>query len=452
MLQRKIEKFLWKWKNSERKKALLITGARQIGKTYIIRRFGQKEYKNFVEINFIENQSAEAIFQDISSVDMILTNLTAYTQKSLEPGNTLIFFDEIQECPKARTAIKFLVEDGRFDYIESGSLLGVNYKEVQSYPVGYEEVYQMYPLDLEEFIIANGVVEETIAYLKECYEKRKPVSESVHETMKQLFLYYMIVGGMPDVVQCFVDTHDVGKVVAIQKNILELYRQDITKYSKEDKVKIKDIFDRIPSELNEKNKRFVLADISKSARMERFQSSFMWLADAGVSLPCYNVTEPKVPLKISEKHNLFKLFLADTGLLCAASLENVQFEILQRHVDVNMGSILENAFAQLLVAAGFQLRYFDKKNRGELDFLIQKGKEIIPLEIKSGSSYYEHSALNYVLGVENWGISQGIVFCMGNIEQKGKILYLPWYMVLFFKQETISQGLVVDVDLSGLKQ
>lgn len=450
MLQRKVYTYLDEWKNKRPKKALLITGARQIGKTYIIREYGKRNYKNFVEINFLLNEEARAIFDSAAGVDKIITNLTAFVGKRLEPGNTLVFFDEIQECPEARTAIKFLVEDGRYDYIESGSPLGINYKEVKSYPVGYEEIYQMYPMDFEEFVTANGVQAETLDYLRECYEKKEAVSGSVHNTMLQLFRYYVVVGGMPAVVQTFVDTHDIGAVTEIQNNILALYRQDIMKYSKDDKSKITEIFDRIPSELNEKNKRFILADISRTARMERYESCFNWLSDAGVSLPCYNVTEPKIPLKINEKHNLFKFFMADTGLLCAACLENVQFDILQNRLDVNMGSILENAFAELLVANGFEIRYFDKKNRGELDFVIQRGKTVIPIEIKSGNTYKSHSALNYVLDQEEWSIGQGIVFCQGNIEELDKVIYLPWYMIMFLKQERIAKGLIVEVDLSGL--
>ena len=267
MLKREIDSRLREWKADKNRKALLLTGARQIGKTYSVRKFAEQEYENFVEINFIENESAQDIFSDVSNVDMIITNLTAYTGRKLESGKTLIFLDEIQECPKARTAIKFLVEDGRYDYIESGSLLGVRYKEVKSYPVGYETILQMYPMNFREFLYANGVQESTLEYLEEAYKTVTPVSESIHRTMKQLFQYYVIVGGMPDVVQRFVDTHDIGQVVETQKSILELYRQDISKYALNDKAKIKEIFDRIPSELNDKNKRFFLADISKSARM-----------------------------------------------------------------------------------------------------------------------------------------------------------------------------------------
>lgn len=437
MLKRTIEQELLSWKSEKNHKALLITGARQIGKTYIIRQFARENYETFIELNFIVNESAKMIFENVADVDMIITNLTAFAGKKLVPGKTLIFLDEIQECPEARTAIKFLVDDGRYDYIESGSLLGVRYKEVKSYPVGYETILQMYPLSFKEFILANGVDDEVIRYLQKSYENRTPVSTSIHQTMIQLFRYYMIVGGMPDVVQRFVDTHDIGQVVEIQKNILELYRQDISKYALNDKVKIKEIYDSIPEELNDKNKRFVLSKISRSARMERYENSFLWLRDAGVALPCYNVNEPVVPLKINEKHNLFKLFMADTGLLCAASLENVQFEILKGNLDVNMGSIMENVFAQILTENGFQLRYFDKKGKCELDFVIQKGNEICPLKIKSGNSYKSHAALTYALKKENWNISKGYVFCNGNIEETQEVLYLPWYMSMFFVQDKI---------------
>lgn len=450
MLKRDIFQDLVEWKKNKTHKALLITGARQIGKTYIIRQFAKEYYSHFVEINFVIDTDAQAIFEDVSNVDMIIANLTAHTGKGLVPGETLIFLDEIQECPKARTAIKFLVEDGRFDYIESGSLLGVKYKEVQSYPVGYEKIFQMYPMNFQEFLKANGVLDETILLLRNAYDTKSPISDSVHKTITQLFRYYMIVGGMPDAVQCFVDTHDIGQVIEIQKDILELYRQDISKYAERDKDKIKDIFDSIPSELNAKNKRFIVTDLRKTARMERYENSFLWLKDAGVALPCYNVTEPVVPLKINEKHSLFKLFLADTGLLCAATLENVQFEILKGNLDVNLGSIMENVFAQMLTANGFELRYYDKKGKCELDFLIQKGKQVLPLEIKSGASYQSHASLDSALQTKNWNLMEGYVFYSGNVKQGDKITYLPWYMVMFLTQDCIETGFIVDVDLSGL--
>lgn len=447
MLQRKaINRFL-EWKKSDKKNALLVTGARQIGKTHAIRTFAKKNYKTFLEINFIDTPSAMKIFDSDLNVNTLITAITAFSQQELIPGKTLIFLDEIQECPRARTAIKFLVEDGRFDYIESGSLLGVNYKEVPSYPVGFEEVYQMYPLDFEEFCWANGIQNETISYLENCFQNKTPVNEAVHQKMIQLFRYYVIVGGMPAVVQSFVDTHDIAKSLHLQKDIIALYRQDISKYSKNDKERIKDIFDRIPSELNSKNRRFSLADINTNARMNRYESSFMWLADAGVTLPCYNVKELTLPLEPNELRNLMKVFMNDTGLLCAMSIGNIQFEIIQGNLEVNMGSIIENIIAQELTANGFKLRYFDRKNFGEVDFLIQKNSELIALEIKSGKDYHRHAALQNVLNNEGWDITEGNVFCIGNIELNDKITYYPLYMIQFLKQNTMPKSMIVQVDL-----
>ncbi|MDX9872971.1 MAG: AAA family ATPase [Clostridia bacterium] len=450
MLYRKMYDNLLKWKKNKGKRALLVTGARQTGKTYLIRHFGGANYEKFVEINFITEPKAISIFKGNLNAETLIMNLTAYLRTPLTPGKTLVFFDEIQECPEARTAMKFLVEDGRFDYIESGSLLGVNYKEVKSYPVGFEEILQMYPLDFEEFALANGVQEMTLTYLQECFAKGAPVSEAVHQTMSELFRYYVIVGGMPAVVQRFIDTRDIGQVLKIQTDILAMYRQDITKYSQNDKIRIKDIFDRIPAELNAKNRRFMLADISRSARLNRYESSFVWLADAGVALPCYNITEPKAPLRLSEKSNLFKLYMGDTGLLCAASMENVQFDILGGDLTVNMGGILENTFAQLLKANGFELRYMNKKNLGEIDFILQQGKTVIPVEVKSGGDFERHPALNNILKVSEWDIRKAYIFCKGNVSVQERLIYLPWYMGMFFKQDRLPEHLLVDVDLTNL--
>lgn len=447
MLYRKAYDYLLDWKNRHDKKALLVTGARQIGKTYIIRKFAKENYENFVEINFITNPEASKIFSGDLNADTLVINLTAYTRQSLKKGKTLIFFDEIQECPSARTAIKFLVDDGRFDYIESGSLLGVNYKEVKSYPVGYEEIYQMYPLDFEEFSIANGVQKDTIRYLRKCYEEKTEISEAVHQSMLKLFRYYIIVGGMPAVVQKFTDIQDIGEVIKIQRDILALYRQDISKYANSNREKIKSIFDMIPAELNNKNRRFTLTNIKGTARMLRYETSFNWLNDAGVALSCYNITEPKLPLELNLQNNLFKLFLCDTGLLCAESMGNIQFDILAGDLSVNMGSILENVFAQELVSKGFKLKYYNKKNIGEVDFIVQQGKNVIPIEIKSGNDFDKHKALDNVLSKAEWKIDQGFVFCKGNISLKNNITYLPWYMSMFFKQETPPKHLKVNLDI-----
>lgn len=444
---RKAEQKFQEWKNNPDKKALLVTGARQIGKTYLVRQFGKANYDKFVEINFLTQPSAADIFKGDLNADTLVMNLTAFLETSLEKGKTLVFLDEIQECPNARTAIKFLVDDGRFDYIESGSLLGVNYKHVPSFPVGYEQTFQMYPMDFEEFCLANGVQPETIKYLNDCFDRHEPVSEVVHNKMTDLFRYYVIVGGMPAVVQTFIDTHDIGRVVALQRDILAQYQQDISQYTREKKAKVKNIFDQIPAQLDDKNRRFSLAAIDKKVRLREYEDAFLWLQDAGVALPCYNLSEPKIPLKINEQSRLFKLFMNDTGLLCAMGMENVQFDILQGDMAVNMGGILENVFAQILKANGFALRYLNKKSVGELDFVVQRGNKIVPVEIKSGKDYKKHAALDKALSVEEWALEQGVVFCSGNIETNGRILYLPWYMAMFFKQRDLS-GLKVAVDVN----
>lgn len=321
MLKRKIWDELAKWKNSPTKKALMVTGARQIGKTTLVRHFGNTQYGCFAELNFLEDEQAKLIFEGPLDADRLISSLTAYLKKPLVPGDTLILLDEIQECPRARTAIKFLVEDGRFDYMETGSLLGVKTKDVASYPVGFEHYLRMYPLDFEEFCIANGVQKSTLALLRKRFDEKVPVEDSIHDSMMRLFYVYLVVGGMPEVVQRYIETHDIAQVVQLQESLLASYRLDIAKYAgSQEKVKIRSIFDAIPSQLDDKNRRFVVADLGKEARYRRYESSFLWLADARVALPCYNVAEPKVPLAANEKYSLFRLFMSDCGLLSASFL------------------------------------------------------------------------------------------------------------------------------------
>ena len=452
MLKRKAYKQLERWKNSYNKKALCIIGARQTGKTTLVRKFAKENYPFFIELNFLTDPKCKEIFANRLNADYIITNLSAYVQKKMEPHKTLILLDEIQECPEARTAIKFLVEDGRFDYIETGSLLGVKNNEVKSYPVGYEEILKMYPLDFEEYLWANGVQEDTIQYLRDCFEQLNPVSQSVHDTLMTLFYSYIVVGGMPDIVQTYVDTHDISQVITKQREIIELYRLDITKYAnRSNKIKIRSIFDSIPSQLNEKNRRFFLNKIEKSARQNRYYNSFEWLSEVGVALPCYNINEPIPPLQLNEKHSLFKLFMGDTGLLCAACMENIQFDLLQGRLHINMGSILENVMAQSIKSHNFSLHYFDSKKYGELDFVIQKGMNIDLIEIKSGEDYKKHNSLDKVLKVKEWNFENVYVFCKGNIEKSNQILYLPWYMIMFYEQNKV-MDMIFEIDLSRLNQ
>ncbi len=436
MLYRKAYDKLKDWKQQKNRTALCIQGARQIGKTTLVREFGRNEYKCFIEFNFVSDMDARHVFDGNLDVNTIIEGLSALARKPLIPGNTLVLFDEIQECPNARTAIKFLVEDGRFDYIETGSLLGVKNKVVRSFPVGFEELYTMYPMDFEEFILANGVQKTTIDIMREAYNARVPVSDVIHTTISKLFYSYIIVGGMPKIVQTYVQSHDIARVIKEQNAILDLYRQDISKYAVgSERHKIRAIFDSIGSQLNEKNRRFTVNSLKSSARLERYEDSFNWLIDAGVANPCYNIEEPKVPLVLNEKRSFFKLYMGDTGLLCALSMDNIQFSILQGDLSVNMGSILENVMSQIFVSNGFSLHYFDKKKYGELDFVIQNGSSIYLIEIKSGNDYKKHAALDRVLDVAEWKTKDAIVFCKDNVFQEGGILYLPWYMAIFFKRK-----------------
>lgn len=445
MLYRKFNSTLESWYNQDKKNALLIQGARQIGKTTLIREFGKKFYgNNFVEVNFVNTPSAKDIFKGDISVDGIISKLTLFLKRSLVPGKTLIFLDEVQECPEVRTAIKFLVEDGRFAYIESGSLLGLNYKEIISYAVGFEDIYTMYPMDFEEFAIANGVQKSTFQVLKNCYNNKLSVDEFIHKQMLQLFTYYIIIGGMPAAVQEYVNSKDMGKVLDIQNNILKLYRLDITKYAINGKEKITHIFDTLPAELNAKNKRFMLTDLAKTARMERYESCFNWLTDAGIALPCFNLTEVKQPVEINKQHNLFKFFFADTGLLCAMCSNDVQYQIVNGHYNINEGSIMENLFADQLKSNGFALYYYDKIKVGEIDFIVEQNTELIPVEIKSGKDFKSHKALDNLLAIKEFSIKKATIFCTGNVELEDNITYYPLYMIMFFQKQNTTNKIIFE--------
>lgn len=450
MLKRKAWNELSEWKQAGSRKALMLTGARQIGKTTLVREFAKQNYECFAEINFLAQPDANAIFSGSLDANTIVENMTAYFRKPLLPGKTLVLLDEVQECPSARTAIKFLVEDGRFDYVETGSLLGVRTQEVASYPVGFEERHRMFPMDFEEFCLANGVQQQTLDVLRDCYDARRTVPEAIHQTIMKLYFVYMVVGGMPEVVQRYVATSDIAQALELQGDLLTLYRQDIAKYAEaRDKIKIRSIFDSIPSQLDDKNRRFVLANLSKTARGERYESSFLWLADAGVALPCYNVQEPAAPLAGNEKRSLFKLFMSDVGLLCAASMGGVQLALLNGDLEVNAGSIMENVVAQELRAHGFDLRYFNSKRYGELDFVVQRDAKVVPLEVKSGNDWHRHRALDNVLAVDEWPFEEAFVLCKGNVEKDGRVTYLPLYMTMFLENEPPKE-MKFKVDLSAL--
>ena len=450
MLERRIEQEIREFLKSDRKEALMITGARQVGKTYIIRECAKEIYKNIVEINFVENNQARKLFENVTDSRDILLRISALTDVPMIPGQTLIFFDEVQECPEIVTAIKFLVEDGQYRYILSGSLLGVELKDIRSVPVGYLSILEMYPLDFWEFCRANRVSQTVMDKLRECFEKKQPVDELIHEKMMELFRLYLIVGGMPAVVNAYIRTNNLKEVLRIQQGIVQLYYKDIAKYDKDNKLYLDEIFTLIPSELNNKNKRFIMKDLNENFRFSRYENSFIWLKEAGVALPVYCVQEPEIPLLLSKSTNLFKLFLSDVGLLASMYVDGLQLKILNREKDINFGAIYENVAAQELKAHGFELYYFNSKKQGELDFVIEYQGNVLPLEIKSGKAYTRHNALDNVLKDERYAIPQAFVFCNENITYRDKITYLPIYMIGFLEKEKIEEY-IYSIDLSVLQ-
>lgn len=437
MLNRKIYSYLSTFFHTERK-ALLVSGARQVGKTFAIRKVGNECFENVVEVNFISNHKFREAFSSPSDAKEILLRLSALTEKTLVPGKTLIFFDEVQECPEMVTAIKFLVDEGSYRYVMSGSLLGVELKDIRSIPVGYMAEKEMFPLDLEEFTEAVGMSAEVMTHVRECYEHCKAVDELVHGKLNDLVRLYLIVGGMPEAVQKYIDTNNLQNVREAQREIMHLYSKDIAKYDPQNKLYIKDIFDLIPSELNAKNKRFILKELNPKAKFERYKNSFLWLADAGVALPTYNVEEPRLPLKLGEQRNLFKLFMNDVGLLASQYAANIAFELLTGKTEINYGAIYENLAAQELRAHGYSLHYFTSKKQGELDFVVEDKGQVLPIEIKSGKDYKRHRALNNVMNDAEYGISQAIVFSNANLEIEDNILYCPIYMLMYLQPEEIA--------------
>ena len=449
MIERKVEQRLERFRQED--KALLITGARQVGKTFIIREFGKQAYQSFIEINFLENKTAASLFENARDSRDLLLRLSAIADKPLIPGQTLIFFDEVQECPEIVTAIKFLVEEGSYRYILSGSLLGVDLKDIRSVPVGYMDIVQMYPLDFEEFALANRVSPNVIDALREAFEEKRPVDAVVHERMMALFRLYLVVGGMPAAVMKYLETNNLRDVIGEQQAIIALYKKDIARYDPEEKLYLEDIFDLIPSELNCKNKRFILKNLNENFKFSRYSNSFLWLKDAGVALPTFCVAEPTVPLRLSKSSNLFKLFLSDVGLLASMYMDHIQVKILNGEKSINFGAVYENAAAQELKAHGFDLYYFNSKKQGELDFLIERNGHVLPIELKSGKDYTKHAALSNVLANEDYDIPEAYVFQNDNVSQTGKITYYPIYMLMFVEKQDQSGDMVYTIDLGPLQ-
>ena len=431
MLKRKIIRELEIWKENHSHEALLVKGARQVGKTTTIREFAKRNYAHFVEVNFEQDPQAKEAFEGSRDAKSIIARLSVMGYGPFVEKQTLVFLDEIQSCPNARTAIKFLVEDGRFDYIESGSLLGINYAEVSSFPVGYESQVQMFPLDFEEWLWANNVDEEVIAQIQQAYAEYRPLDNFIHEQLMKHYRTFLIVGGMPKVVATYLTNADFSETIRQQHAIVDSYRLDIAKYAQTEKTRAKRFFDAIPSELSKPHKRFILSNLEKTGNMQKYGDAAQWLEDAGVALFCYNTHALNLPFEQYENRNLFKVYLLDTGLLCSMWEDKIQWQVLNGEIDINEGALTENFVAIELNKHGHKLHYFDRKSRNELDFLIREGKKVTIVEVKSGNNYEQHAALDNVLNEQSEYIERSIVLNKKQHKQVDDILYLPLYMSMW---------------------
>ena len=431
------------------KEAFLLTGARQIGKTYLIRECLKESKYDYVELNFIERPELIELFENASNAQDLLMRLSLIADKQLKKGKAIIFFDEVQEFKDIVTRIKFLVEEGSFRYIMSGSLLGVELNDLRSAPVGYLRIEDMYPLTVKEFMKAVGIKENILEMLEECYKKQQPVDEFVHKKMLDVFYLYLIVGGMPEAVAVYTQTNDLARVAAVHQKIMRLYKADFTKYEITYKLKLREIYDSMPGQLDSKNKRYKINTLGKGLNYDRVAKDFLWLKDAGVAIPVYNINEPKRPLIISENRNLFKLFFSDVGILTNQYSDQVKIAILNKEKSINNGALFENVVAQELLANGFNLYYFNNKKQGELDFVIELDGKVTPLEIKSGKDYKKHCALENVLKDKNYEIEKSYIFSEGNVETKDQKIYMPIYMIMFLKNTEL-ENTIYKIDLSGL--
>lgn len=451
MLKRKISDYLESYFTPNRREALLITGARQVGKSYAIREFGKSHYSSFIEINLLEDSIARTSISKASNSKDLLLRITAIASQPLIKGKTLIFFDEVQVVPEIVTAIKFLVEEGSYQYVLSGSLLGIGLKRISSMPVGYLTVKEMYPLNLEEFYRACGISDNIFSVLEEAFKAEREIDSIIHRKLMELFRLYLIVGGMPAVVQTYLDTNDIKKVVNKQREILSMYVEDISQYDINNKLYIKDIFNLIPAELNNPNKRFILKNLNENTKFSRLEDSFIWIREAGVAIGVYNIEEPKLPLELAKLRNLFKLFSNDVGLLACQYADGIQLRILNNDIDINYGSIYENAVAEELYSHGLKLYYFNSKKQGELDFVIKIDDKLLPIEVKSGKNYLRHNALKNVIENKDYEIEKAYVLYNENIKRVGNIVYLPIYLMMFIKNREI-ENLIWKIDLSSLPQ
>lgn len=438
MLKRKMYDTLLAWKKEDKKECLLVKGARQVGKTYLIRAFAKNEYESFVEINFHEQKSLKIIFDGDKSADEIYKRLTANIPGvKLIPGKTLIFLDEIQKCAGARTALKFLAEDKRYDVIASGSLLGLSYGKdddnevtpVESIPVGYEKTVMMYSMDFEEFLWAYGYTDETIAYLKTFYTSKEKVPTEVLEKFQTLLREYLVVGGMPEVVASFAQFKDFTKVQEIQDKILASYADDISQHAKgAEKVKVRKCYDSIPRQLAKENKKFKYSEVEHKATARKYGDSIQWLHDANMAYICYNTTTPMLPLKAYEKENEFKLYLADTGLLLALFGFSTKQALLNGTLKgFAKGGIYENFVAETLIKNGYTLHYYKPNDNSELEFIIEKDGEVLPIEVKAGNT----ATKSLDSFINEYAPSIALKLIGGNVGMIDSKLTIPHFMTMY---------------------
>ncbi len=438
MLFRKAEKPIQEFLEKRSDKVLIVSGARQVGKSFLIRHVGKSLFKNFIEINLIEDYQGRRLFEEVRTIDDFYLTLSMMAGSSLGGReDTLIFLDEIQQYPQLLTLLKFLRQDNRYCYVASGSLLGVSLRQSVSIPIGSIEILQMYPLDFEEFLIANGVGKQLLDHLKECFDKRKSPEVSVHEFVLELFKKYLLVGGMPDAVNAYRDTRNIVKVREVQRTIRDLYALDAGQYDEEHKLKIKRIYELIPSNLENKKKRLFFSQVEgRPARSTEYMEEIDYLISSGVALEVKAVSNPVFPLTESSRKNLLKLYLNDVGMLTEALYKNNIKAVLSDENGVNLGSVYECAVAMELASLGHSLFYYDNRHKGEVDFLVDNYEDlsVIPIEVKSGKDYKRHCAISAFVQNQDYKVKFGLILSnSGEVEIKNNLIYLPCYMSMFLK-------------------
>jgi len=438
MLKRKIEQKLIDWKNMQKHRPLIVKGCRQCGKTFSVLDFAKKNYKHVVYLNFFENPDYTSVFSGSLEIDNIIMMLSALLGKEavFEEGETVLILDEIQECPEARTALKFFQIDGRFDVIGTGSLLGVKGygKEPKSIPVGYETIIDMYPLDFEEFLWANDIGEPIIALLKNCLKDTKPIPEALHNKMRQILLQYIVVGGMPDVVQTFVNTKQMDEVLRIQRDIVRSYEDDMVKYAeKADKSRIKECFQSIPKQLSKENKKFQYSVIKKGSTASKYLGSLQWIEDAGIITRCYNLLITELPLDGNAMEDVFKVYMRDCGLFVSMLEDGTQYDILKGNLYRYKGAIFENLIADVFSKMGRKLYYYHKNSGLEIDFVIRYKGECTLVEVKATSGNVK-STKTVLSHPEKYHVTKAIKLGDYNVGKNEQIITLPLYMAFLLQE------------------